>query len=350
MISGGQFIIDFAEPGAIVAAASEWDGVQEGTLDGYVGGIIDNKAAFGPVSSILCEHAAGPNPDAFTAWYLFGDGMKLAQELIDRTPGWDNVIIRQPVATWGAEDEMWTNKKIKEVGDYKGLKIRVYGDWGRILADLGASVVFIPAGEVYQALERGVIDACEVGDRAFNLSIALHEVAKYCYYPGVHAPSSNNHLVVNRDSWEALPDGLKQLLDMAVASTAYQNMAEGPLLNAEATEVFEKYGVEFVELPIQVQAQIAKKADELWESYAAKDEFFAKVYHNLKEFKVKYASVANVVQPNIPMLLNYGKECSHSLSQDTNFVVPQPVLLGHHERSNQTRSIDWLSEKICDCL
>lgn len=306
-VTGGRLKITAHEPGAVLAAGDEWDGVQTGALDGATADPVYNKKAFGSVAGIFVEFAASPNPDEFAAWYMFGDGTKLQQELIDRTPGWDNVLAMGPFAANGAEVELVTNKRLNTIDDYQGLKVRVFGDWGKILEKIGAEPVYIDSTEIYQSLDRGVIDAAECSDRAYNLSIGLHEVAKLWYGPGVHAPASIPQLILNRESWAALPDDLKELVRLTQEATLVENMLIMPILNAVATSELTAAGVEFVEVPIEIQAFIIQKADELWESYAAEDEFFAKVYNNQRNFVTAYADVVNMQQPKVTMLRQYGK-------------------------------------------
>jgi TRAP-type mannitol/chloroaromatic compound transport system substrate-binding protein len=302
--TGGKFVIKVHEPGAIVAKDEEWAGVQSGTLDAAFTTMVNNKSVFGPISGLFNEYAGSPNPDAWAAWYHHGDGLTYMQELADKH-GYDNVFCMGPVSLAGAEDEMWSNKKINSVEDYDGLKIRTFGDWGKILADLGASVIYLPAGEVYQALERGIIDATELSGRATNLKFGLHEVTDYCYYPGVHAPAATADLYVNRESFDALPLEYQQILEMEVRYSAMTTLLMMPVLNGEATTELIEYGVEFIELPIEIQAYIIQAADDMWNGYGAEDPFFQEVYDNQKAFVKAYTSVANVVQPNVSMLLDY---------------------------------------------
>ena len=90
-------------------------------------------------------------------------------------------------------------------------------------------------------------------------------------------------------------------------ATLVENMLIMPILNAVATSELAAAGVEFVEVPIDIQVFIIQKADELWESYAAEDEFFAKVYNNQRNFVTAYADVVSMQQPNVIMLRRYGK-------------------------------------------
>jgi TRAP-type mannitol/chloroaromatic compound transport system substrate-binding protein len=295
------------EPGSIVAADGEWDAVQAGTLDGAVTNPTNNKKAFGPVSDLWVQFAGSPNPDAYMGWFYAGDGLALEQELIDRTPGLDNVIVLGPMAFLNAENEMWSNRLIESLDDYDGLKIRTYGEWGKVLEAIGASPLYLPAGEVYQALERGVIDATELAGPATDWSFGLHEVAKYVYEPGVHSPAAVGDAIWNRASYEALPDDLKLLLQYAIKVSAVDNMAADTVRNAEAMVNIVEYGTEVITLPIECQAYIVQAANEMWAAYAAADPFYAEVYNNLMDFATTWDGVAGVIQPQTKMLLEYGK-------------------------------------------
>jgi TRAP-type mannitol/chloroaromatic compound transport system substrate-binding protein len=256
IISNGRLDIEVFEPGSIVAADGEWDAVQAG---------------------------------------------------IDRTPGWDNVIVLGPMGYLSAENEMWSNRKINSLADYDGLKIRTYGEWGKVLEDIGAAPLYLPAGEVYQALERGVIDATELGGPALDWVFGLHEVAQYVYEPGVHSPAAVGDAIWNRASYEALPDDLKLLLVQTLKVIASDNFAIDVVRNAEAMLLIREYGTEVLDLPIEVQAYIVQAANEMWAGYAVEDEFYDKVYNNLIEFATTWDGVAGVIQPQTKMLLEYGK-------------------------------------------
>jgi TRAP-type mannitol/chloroaromatic compound transport system substrate-binding protein len=306
-MSNGRFEIVMHEPGAIVASDGEWDAVQAGTLDGAVTNPTNNKKALGPVGDIFTQFAGSPNPDAYMGWFYAGDGLALEQEMIDRTPGWDNVIVLGPMAFLSAENEMWSNRLIEKLEDYEGLKIRTYGEWGKVLEDIGAAPLYLPAGEVYQALERGVIDATELAGPATDWSFGLHEVAQYVYEPGVHSPAAIGDAIWNRASYEALPDDLKLMLQNALRMSAIDNMALDTVRNAEAMIKIREYGTEVIDLPIEVQAYIVQAANDLWAAYAAEDEFYAKAYNNLIDFATMWEGVAGVIQPQTKMLLEYGK-------------------------------------------
>jgi len=302
-ITDGGFVIEINEPGAIVAKDSEWDSVQSGTLDGAFTTPVNNKKAFGSIAGLFTEYAASPNPDQMAAWYIIGDGLALEQQLIDNTPGYDMVMTLGPFSASGAEEELCTNKKLETVDSLKGMKIRTFGDWGKILDEIGASVVGMPAGDVYEALQRGVLDACELSDRTTNMSFGIHEVTKYWYHPGIHAPLATIDFYVNKDAFNALPDSYKELLMVTQRSTLMKNIVLMPARNIEATNELNAIGIELLETPREIQLFLVKKANEMWQAEAAKDPFFKQVYENQWEFVRGYASVYGEVQPDIPGLM-----------------------------------------------
>ena len=303
VITEGGFVIEVNEPGAIVAKDSEWDSVQSGTLDGALTTPVNNKKAFGSVAGLFTEYAASPNPDQMAAWYIMGDGLALEQQLIDDTPGYDMVMTLGPFAASGAEEELCTNKKLETVDSLKGMKIRTFGDWGKILDEIGASVVGMPAGDVYEALQRGVLDACELSDRTTNMSFGIHEVTKYWYHPGIHAPLATFDFYVNKDAYNALPDSYKALLQATQESALMHNIVLMPVRNIEATNELNAIGVELLETPREIQLFLVEKANEMWQAEAAEDPFFKQVYENQWEFVRGYASVYGEVQPDIPGLM-----------------------------------------------
>ena len=213
------------------------------------------------------------------------------------------VMTLGPFAASGAEEELCTNKKLNTVADLDGMKIRTFGDWGKILDKVGASVVGMPAGDVYEALQRGVLDACELSDRATNMSFGLHEVTKYWYHPGIHAPLATFDFYVNKDAWNALPDEYKSLLKMTQKSVLMHNIVMMPAQNIDATKELKEIGIELLETPREIQLFLVENANAMWMEEAAKDPFFKRVYENQWEFVRGYAAVYGEVQPDIAGLM-----------------------------------------------
>jgi TRAP-type mannitol/chloroaromatic compound transport system substrate-binding protein len=296
-MTNGRLEIKFYPPGGIVPAYAEWDAMQKGTLDGAFTVPADVRGVFGPVGDLFNQYPMGPTGIEMVSWMLFGNGEKLLREVMDKV-GFTNVVFVAPVNLSVAEDEMWTNKKIEKPADFKGLKIRTFGYWGQILQGVGASVVTLPGGELYQAMERGVIDALEYGTPADNEAIKIHEVAKFCYYPGVHSPGNVHYIFANKKSWERLSPDLREIIKRESLATAMENFASGAVESAMARDKMRAKGTQFLPLNMEVQTFIAQKADELWDSFAAKDPVYAKVYKDQKEFLKKYRELMSEIQPD----------------------------------------------------
>jgi TRAP-type mannitol/chloroaromatic compound transport system substrate-binding protein len=296
-MTNGRLDIKFYPPGGIVPAYAEWDALQKGTLDGGFMTPSDVRGIFGPVGDLFNQYPMGPTGIEMVSWMLYGNGEKLLREVMDKL-GFKDVVFVAPANLSVAEDEMWTNKKIEKPADFKGLKIRTFGYWGQILQGVGASVVTLPGGELYQALERGVIDACEYGTSADNEAIHLNEVTKYCYYPGVHSPGNVHYILVNKKSWEKLTPDMREIIKRECLATAMDNYAAGAVEAALAREKMRAKGTQFLPLNMEVQTFIAKKSDELWDTFAAKDPVYAKVYKDQKEFMKKYRDLMGEIQPD----------------------------------------------------
>ena len=307
VMSGGRLDAKFHAPGSIVPAYSEWDAMQKGTLDGAFTVPADVRGIFGPVGDLFNQYPAGPTAIETVSWMLYGNGGALLREAMDKV-GFKDVMLIAPANLSVAEDELWTKKKIDKPTDFKGLKIRTFGYWGQILQGMGAAVVTIPGGELYQALERGVIDAAEYGTTADNLAIHLEEITKICYYPGVHSPGNVHYFLVNKKSWEKLPPDIQMIVKQECLATAMENYAAGAVESAEARKKMIAKGVQFLPLSMEVQAFIVKKSEELWNEFTAKDPLYAKTYKDQNAFLDNYRKLMGEITPDFTKIQEYMKK------------------------------------------
>jgi hypothetical protein len=109
-------------------------------------------------------------------------------------------------------DGLFSNKRATKMEDFKGMRVRTPGWYMDIMNNLGASVSPLPGGEVYLALERGVIDAAEFSSPAINYPMGFDEITKYAIQPGVHQPGIQCALFFNKDAYDKLPDDLKWII------------------------------------------------------------------------------------------------------------------------------------------
>ena len=211
----GELYIEYNEGGALVTTSDEiFDAVRTGSLDmatdwpSYWEG---RDTAFGLVTSapmIL-------TPGDYMIWYWQAGGLELVQKLYD-----EYNIVWYPHSVTSPESGQRTNVPIKELTDYSGLKLRQCGRvQALILEKLGAGAVFLPGADIYLSLDRGVVDGAEFGVPETDWSMAFQEISKYSVVPGWHQPGPVSGVMINKDSYEELPDHVKYLFKEAAMAS-----------------------------------------------------------------------------------------------------------------------------------
>lgn len=281
-LSGGRLVLEYYPPGAIVPPLEALNAVRDGILDanyGYSGQWIGQSLA----APLFCSTPGGFGSLDYLMWMEYGGGKELQKELYAK-------FNAEPIlaGTVGMEIFMWSNKPLRTIEDMKGVKLRMMPLMGEILKDHGLSVAFIPAAEIIPSLDRKVIDAAEYSIPAFDLTLGFHNVCKYYHYPGIHQPTGNVELLVNKKKWEQLPDDLKAIVKYAGKIGIIETWLEGEYLNIKALEEFEKKGAQRVVMEKAAVEEMIKWADEWMDKKAQEDPFFAKVRASQKEFSKKW--------------------------------------------------------------
>jgi TRAP-type mannitol/chloroaromatic compound transport system substrate-binding protein len=216
-------------------------------------------------------------------WYFQSDGMKLWEE----TYAAFNLVPRPGVAT-GPQMAGWFRRKINTLADFKGLKMRIPGLGGKVVAKAGGTVVLTPGGEIYSALERGVIDATEWVGPHDDMKLDLQNTARYYYYPGWHEPATVLEFVFNKKAYEALPVDLRRILDHAVMASQVQGLAEYEAKNNFALHKLKtefKGKVEITPLPAPVLRDLRKLATDVIREESEKSPMATKVYASFTKFQ-----------------------------------------------------------------
>lgn len=294
--TGGRLEVEMHPAGSIVGAFDLLDAVSTGTLDaihsweGYWVGQVQAAGFFAAMPLGMDHHQ-------YMTWVLQGEGRQLWEEAFK-----DYNVKLLPAGAYTPEVLYYANKPIRTLDDLDGLKVRGSGFWGQIQSRFGASVVGVPGGEVYQALERGVVDAAEFATPTDNYSLGFHEVAKYIVVPGAHQPTSTFSFMVNEDKWNELPEDLKsivQLVNDNMWSKAWAYAA------AQDTKTFEKYRelekegkLEIIEFDKESQLEMRKVTYEFYEELAAEDPFFNKVFESQNKFLEDFNSWRDAMTPN----------------------------------------------------
>lgn len=215
------------------------------------------------------------------AWFYYGGGMELMKEVYDKYG-----IMSFPGGNTGNQMGGWFRKEIKTVEDFKGLKMRIPGFAGEVLARLGAKPTNIPSGELYTALERNTIDALEWVGPSLDLRMGFHKIAPY-YYTGWHEPATELQFMVNPKAFNSLPSDLQNILTVAMKASAYdmyaQSMHESGVNLAKIQDDFPN--VKIRSFPKAVMGTIQLANAELLKEFADKDPLTKKILHSIYDYQ-----------------------------------------------------------------
>jgi TRAP-type mannitol/chloroaromatic compound transport system substrate-binding protein len=281
-ISGGRFRIEVRAGGEIMPPFECFDAAAKGNIEAFMAAPF-YWAHKEPAIQWFHTIPFGMNAEGMTAWLYQGDGLKLMEE----TYAAFNLVPR-PSAAQAPQMAGWFRKKITTIGDYKGIKIRIGPLGGKVYTKAGASVVLTPAAEIYAALERGVIDACEWVGPHDDMQLGLHNTARYYYYPGWHEPGSMNEFGFNKKAYDTLPVDLRRTLDHATAAMEVYGLTTFHAKNAMALERLKtefKAKVEVLQTPVSVLRDLKKLAAEVINEESEKTPMARKVHVSFTKFQ-----------------------------------------------------------------
>ena len=281
-MSGGAIRLDIFEPGEIVPALEITESIKERKIQagyqwiGYDQGRI-------PASTLIAAVPFGMEPMEFTAWWYYGGGRELGEQLY--APHGVMPILCSVV---GPETAGWFREPITSLDDLEGLKIRFAGLGGKVLQRMGASVTMIPGGEIFQALEKGAIDATEFSLPAVDELLGFGRVARYNYFPGWHQPFSTGHFQVNLEIWNGLAGTTQAMIRTACKATVADSMSHAEATQGPVIAGFAAQGVSAQTLPVDILEELKAVAQEVLDEEAANDEFFARILKSQRDFSASY--------------------------------------------------------------
>ncbi|MFH1983570.1 MAG: TRAP transporter substrate-binding protein [Pseudomonadota bacterium] len=278
----GQIKIQVFAGGELVPPLGVFDAVSDGTVE--VGsGASYYWAGKVPAAQWFAAVPFGFNAQGINAWFYSGGGLKLWEEVYAPFN-----LVPRPQGNTGVQMGGWFRKEMNTIDDYKGLKMRIPGLGGKVVAKAGGTVVLLPGGEIFTSLERGVIDATEWVGPMHDLRMGFYKAAKYYYYPGWHEPGTCLEVMFNKKVYDALPKGLQQTLDAVAAETNMWSLCEFEAGNGAALqELITKHNVNLVKFPDKLMADLRVLATEVLEEEAAKDAMSMKVNEAFKKFKAQ---------------------------------------------------------------
>ncbi|MFL4978865.1 MAG: TRAP transporter substrate-binding protein [Xanthobacteraceae bacterium] len=277
--SDNKFQIQVFAAGELVPGLQAADAVTNGTVEMchtasyyYVG--KDPTFTFGTALPF------GLNQRMIDAWMFSGGGVDLMNGFYKKYN-----IYAIPAGNTGAQMGGWFRKEIKEVSDLNGLKMRIGGFAGRVLAKVGVVAQQLAGGDIYPALEKGTIDAAEWVGPYDDEKLGFHKVAQYYYYPGWWEGGPMLHNFVNIAKWNELPKTYQSIVHSAshVANTLMQ--AKYDAVNPAALKRLVAAGAQLRPFTQPVMEACFKSANELYSETSAANADFKKVYDAVVAFR-----------------------------------------------------------------
>ena len=280
-LTDGRFQLQPFAAGEIVPGLQVLDAVANGAVEcghTYTGYYIGKNPSFVFDGSV----PFGLTPRQHYAWLLFGDGRKLMDEVYDSFG-----VVGLTGGNTGGQMFGWFRKEIKTAKDFEGLKIRTAGFGGKVFQKLGAVPQQIAGGEIYQAMERGTIDACEWVGPYDDEKLGFSKVAKYYYTPGVMELEANNVLMVNKTAWAGLPPRYQAALRYAGTYAMTEMLASYDAKNAQAIARLVGAGTQLSVLPEDVIKSLRGALESVLDEEAAGNEQFKRILASWRKFRAE---------------------------------------------------------------
>jgi len=274
-----KFQIQVFAAGEIVPGLAAADAVQNGTVE-MCGTASYYYFGKDPTFALGCAVPFSLNARMMNAWWYFGDGEKLLNEFYKKFN-----IIAFPTGNTGAQMGGWFRKEIKEVADLNGLKMRIGGFAGTVLAKLGVVPQQIAGGDIYPALEKGTIDAAEWVGPYDDEKLGFNKVAPYYYTPGWWEGGPMLHNFVNIDKFNALPPAYKSLLRTASSMANEWMMAKYDAGNPAALKRLLGAGAKLQPFSPAIMEACLKASYEVYAEVSAKNPDFKKIWESILAFR-----------------------------------------------------------------
>jgi TRAP-type mannitol/chloroaromatic compound transport system substrate-binding protein len=274
-MSGGKLHVKVYAAGELVPPFQSFDAVSQGKAE------MSHSASYywqgkSPAFNFFTAVPFGLTADEHYAWMQWGDGMKLWTELCDQF----NLVPLMRAST-GVQMGGWYRKEVNTLDDFKGLKFRMPGLGGEVLRKLGATVVNLPGGEIFPALQAGTIDGTEWVGPWNDMAFGFYKVAKFYYWPGFHEPCTTGEVLVNKKVWAGLSKEHKEIISVAVQAESTLEYAEFTYKSGDALDVLlNKHGVQLRKYNDDLLKAFGVAAEQVVGEVGNKDPFTKKVYES----------------------------------------------------------------------
>lgn len=234
-----------------------------------------------PALQFFCSVPFGFNPQQSNAWLYHGGGLDLWREVYARRG-----MIPFPAGNTGIQMGGWFRSPILELSDFDGLKMRIPGLGGKVLAGVGGRVVLLANSEIFPSLERGIIDAVEWVGPFYDYNLGLHQAARYYYFPGWHEPGTTQALTVNLQAWNRLPEEFQTMLETAAFKANLSGLLAFETKNREVPRKILSLGrVQLRRLPDDVLIGLREASEKIVQRVADSSRESRNVYASYSRFQ-----------------------------------------------------------------
>ncbi len=278
-LSEGRFKIRCHPSGELVPPLQVLDATQQGTVQ------VGHTASYyytgkNPALAFDTAMPFGLTARQQNAWLFRGGGLDAMRSVLS-----DFGIINFPAGNTGTQMGGWFRQPFSSLSELSALKMRIPGLGAEVMSRLGVSVQTIAGGEIYPALERGVIDATEWVGPYDDEKLGFHKVARHYYYPGWWEPGPTLSAFVNQKAWDSLPATYQEMFTVAAYEANTEMLAAYDALNPPALARLLGEGVELHRFPDDVLRAAHDHAFELMNEEASKDPAYKKTFDSWSAFR-----------------------------------------------------------------
>lgn len=288
--SGGAMEIEFFEPGTLVPVDAAFDAVRSGAIEAAFaapGMWAERNAALNLYSAV----PFGPPIQEYLAWYQ-AEGRTILNDIYKKL-GVHGIAC----GLLAPEGSGWFREPVRTLEQLKTLRIGMTGLGGEVLARLGATVVPLAEGDVFVALERGMIDGAEAAQPTLDLALGLNRMARYYYFPGWHQPATLLNLIVNRDAWSGLSEAARGQIGNICGDNLQFGLAASEAGQFEALKTLTADGVRIETWAPEIMTALEAAWRQLAEEKAKKNRDFARAWRSLERFREEYGIWREIGQP-----------------------------------------------------
>jgi TRAP-type mannitol/chloroaromatic compound transport system substrate-binding protein len=288
-MSEGRIQMQYFSAGERVGAFDSFDEVASGNAQGYHAADYYWKGKH-PGWAFFTAVPFGLTYTEMNGWIRFGGGQELWDELAGEF-GLKGLM----AGNTGVQMGGWFRKEINSADDLKGLKMRIPGLGGDVMAKLGASPVSLPGGQIYENLVSGAIDATEWVGPWNDGFMKFYEAAKFYYYPGMHEPGSMLALGLNASFWGSLSKSDQAMIEAAAAAENDWMMAEyNAKSGAALKDLIANQGVQLRRFTDDTYDSFGEAAEEVFDEVQAHSPLAKKIYDSFVQARSDIGAWTNI--------------------------------------------------------